>query len=114
MIDYEVQGTIEKRHRVPILMIEVERVKKLGRCYSETYYKVLSYDRVKRERIMELRKMGLLGYGQGFSIEKEIVMDASEVFGQEYVQIQNIGHSYRYYDPKVYITRCRSVLDSGD
>ena len=52
----------------PVIAIHRGESKELGRCYSGGEYKIVSTKKLKSQDILKFWDMGLLGYGQEFSI----------------------------------------------
>lgn len=56
------------RNTRPKLVIECTGSKNLGRCYTATYYRITSLERLSKEKLEGMFDIGLIGLGQMFSI----------------------------------------------
>jgi hypothetical protein len=55
----------------PTLTIKVTGGRKLGNCYSATYYEVTSRTRLTRDQLEALFEAGFLGCGQEFRVDAQ-------------------------------------------
>jgi len=112
------------RQTRPQLTIELTGGRSLGRCYSETTYRVTSTRKIPRDRLLVLNGEGFLGFGQEFGInspcdgeEKPAGHDTlpcvNEDTGEPGVNPYS-GMSYPDIQSPYYVYECYSRCDSGD
>lgn len=104
------------KQRVPALRITCTGGRNLGRCYNATFFEVVSTrpllgedareGQEKVNKLVELRRLGFLGYGQEFSAGGAEVKPEDEFYDPEEFQTSKHG--------KVYVYRCESRVDSSD
>jgi hypothetical protein len=66
------EGTnkVYKRTR-PHLTIEITGGGSLGNCYSQTNWRVTSWNRISKEKLVSMNNIGLLGIGQEFYVSSQ-------------------------------------------
>lgn len=64
------------KNQRPILAVEFDSGAKLGNCYHSTTYKITSTRPLSVEQITLLRDAGMIGYGQSFSIQGQLVSES--------------------------------------
>lgn len=113
----------------PSLVIERTGGASLGACYDESYWRITSTNRIKKETIRQLFELGLIGFGQEFSIKsqcdgKEPPAGTDTVECVETDQRGNTlpgpainpysGEPYKPYQYPYFVYECVSRCDSGD
>lgn len=114
------------RAATPNMTVECTGSRQAGRCYTITTFRVASVNRLDAGVFEALRKVGLLGYGQGFAVseakeERELltpteVNSAGFELARGYDKVFNpysrapYKESYR----TVYVYTVTSECDSGD
>jgi hypothetical protein len=94
------------KKRIPNLRITPTGGRSLGRCYSASYYEVVSTIELSPEKLREIRVMGFLGYGQEFRPGVAKQMPESEVYDPAVYTTHERGH--------VFVYECESRVDSSD
>lgn len=121
--------TFVYRNNRPTLTVEHTGNSSLGRCYSESRYKVTSRRRLSRASLNALFSAGFLGVGQEFGVRSPC--DGSEVAaGHDFVPCVIVdsdgiptdespinpysGEPYAPVSDPYYVYECYSRCDSGD
>lgn len=113
----------------PDLTIECTGGKSLERCYSASYWRITSLNRIKKDTINQLFQLGLVGIGQAFDIRSQCDGKEPPAFVEEIaaVEFDMMGaivpgmpineYSGKPFAPSrqhVYVYECETRCDSGD
>lgn len=118
------------RNTRPELVIELKGERSLGRCYSESNWKITSMSKLTSEKIRELYRSGFLGMGQEFHILSKcdgtesyagvdlvdcvvVDEDTNEVLSEQAIN-QYTGEPYTPIEMKYYVYNTITRCDSGD
>jgi len=110
----------------PRLVIESKGGANLGRCYNAQYFEVTSTKVLCRDDLNTFFDMGLLGFGQEFTVEGPLSDEDHEPTGMDLVRCVNTetgespalnpysGEPYPDREFPYYVYSCESRVDSSD
>jgi len=111
------------RNPRPRLVVESTGGKKLGHCYSASYFRVTSTFKLDSEDLKNLFYTGALGYGQGFSLVSEssgsdtvpcLGIDGDTVIENPVNPYSKTGARYQPIQVPFFVYNTETRCDSGD